>query len=67
MDPVLVKGKSVVCNTYSGMYAAAEAGALGAVVLNDFTPDGATVEPIAASALAEEDFHRFRSILGSTK
>ncbi|KAL7132909.1 hypothetical protein ABFS83_12G106700 [Erythranthe nasuta] len=68
LEPDLVKGKIVLCKTYAGIGEAARAGAVGAVALDDFSPDVSfVVPPIAASALNQQDFNLVESYFSSTK
>ncbi|KAK4429954.1 Subtilisin-like protease SBT4.3 [Sesamum alatum] len=67
LEKSLVKGKIVLCNTYTGIIEAYNVGALGSVALSDYITDVSFILPIAASSLHEQDFHVVQSYFGSTK
>ncbi|KAL0385712.1 UNVERIFIED_CONTAM: Subtilisin-like protease SBT4.3 [Sesamum radiatum] len=67
LENSLVKGKIVLCNTYTGIIEAYRVGAIGSVALSDYITDVSFILPIAASSLHEQDFRLVHSYFGSTK
>ncbi|XP_023533940.1 subtilisin-like protease SBT4.3 [Cucurbita pepo subsp. pepo] len=51
LDPKLVKGKIVQCKSFAGIFKAVDAGAAGAIVLNDKADNVSFIVPLPAIAL----------------
>uniref|UniRef100_F6GUX0 Subtilisin-like protease SBT4.3 n=1 Tax=Vitis vinifera TaxID=29760 RepID=F6GUX0_VITVI len=67
LDSKLVKGKIVVCQAFWGLQEAFKAGAVGAILLNDFQTDVSFIVPLPASALRPKRFNKLLSYINSTK
>lgn len=67
LDPNLVKGKIVLCNSNKGIAAAFAEKAIGSVALSDYFSDISLVLPVSASGLNEHDFNIVQSYFNSTR
>ncbi|KAK8645543.1 hypothetical protein V6N13_119369 [Hibiscus sabdariffa] len=67
LDNSLVKGKIALCDQFIGNFEAHNAGAAGAIVLNDHSDNVSFVTPLPASALSVRNYDLVKSYMNSTK
>ncbi|KAK8641430.1 hypothetical protein V6N13_010836 [Hibiscus sabdariffa] len=67
LDNSLVKGKIALCDQFIGNFEAHNAGAAGAIVLNDQSDNVSFVTPLPASALNVRNCDLVKSYINSTK